>query len=61
MCWDNYRDCQQRAEAAMRIAIAAPADQRHVRVQVALLWQFLDDTNDARAIGPHPGGSKNTA
>jgi hypothetical protein len=31
----------------MQMAIAAPADERHAWVQVALLWQFLGNTNDA--------------
>jgi hypothetical protein len=42
-----YRECQQRAQAAMEMAIAAPADERLEWVQVALLWQFLGSTNDA--------------
>ena len=42
-----HRECQQRAQAAMQMAIAAPADERHAWVQVALLWQFFGNTNDA--------------
>jgi len=49
---DKHRDCQRRAEAAMQIAIGAPADERHVWVQVALLWQSLGSANDARPIDP---------
>jgi hypothetical protein len=37
----------------MQTAISAPADERHVWVQAALLWQLLGNTNDVRTTGLH--------
>jgi hypothetical protein len=42
-----YREYQQRAQAAMQMAIAAPADERHVWVQIAWIWQFLSDAKNS--------------
>ena len=36
----------------MQKAIAARADERHLWIQVALLWQFLDHANDVKATAP---------
>jgi len=52
-----YREYQQRAQAAMQMAIAASADERHVWVQIACIWQFLSDaknsgTTDLRRDAP---------
>ena len=56
-----YREYQQRAEAAMQLAIAAPADERHVWVQVALLWQSLSNANYVGTAGPHRDALTGTA
>jgi hypothetical protein len=47
-----YREYQQRAQAAMQMAIAAPADERHLWVQAALLWQLLGSTKNIEPTAP---------
>jgi len=59
MSRDKDREYQQRAETAMQMALAAPANERHVWVQVALLWQVLSHAKDTRAIAARPDDSKN--
>ncbi len=41
MSSEEQSECQQKAEVAMRMAIAARGLERHIWARMALLWQGL--------------------